>query len=59
MNRLIILTGVLTAILFGPLILRLSFLFLCIAWDVIFSTRCGVKLYDSIYGAPKRDKESV
>lgn len=48
-----IVAGVLMAILFGPLVLRLSFLFLCIAWDVLLDTRGGVELYDSIYGKPE------
>ena len=53
MERITIIAGVLAAILFGPLILRLSFLFICIAWDFLLDTRSGVKLYDSVYGRPE------
>ncbi len=52
-ERLLIAAGVLVAISIGPLVLRLLFLTLCVLWDVIFQTRAGVKLYDSLYGAPE------
>lgn len=54
-DKLIILVGLLVAISIGPLVIRLAFLTLCVAWDVIFDTRKGVDFYDSIYGAPERD----
>lgn len=58
-DKLLIAAGVLVAISVGPLVLRLLFLALCVIWDVIFKTRAGVELYDSIYGAPEGNKESV
>jgi len=58
-DKLLIAAGVLVAISIGPLVLRLLFLTLCVIWDVIFQTRSGVELYDSIYGAPEGNKESV
>jgi len=56
MEKLAIMVGVLAAILFGPLVLRLSFLFLCIAWDLVLDTRSGVELYDSVYGKPEEKR---
>lgn len=53
MENLAIVAGVLVAILFGPLVLRLGFLFLCIAWDILTDTRSGVEFYDSFYGKPE------
>ena len=58
-DKLLIAAGVLVAISVGPLVLRLLFLALCVIWDVIFQTRACVELYDSIYGAPEGNKESV
>ena len=51
--NLAIIAGVLLAIYFGPIVLRLSFLTICILWDLVMSTRSGVELYDSIYGPPE------
>ncbi len=53
METLLIAAVIITAISFGPLLLRLFFLVLCIAWDVITDTRAGVEFYDSIYGPPE------
>ncbi len=58
-DSLIIAAGVLVAILYGPLVLRLSLLFICIAWDFITDTRAGVGFYDSIYGPPGTDGEDA